>query len=133
MFHTSHSFAVPSSSPSTGKNSGPEAYVLIEAKLKPTELERFGSYASRVPSVVEKYGGQYIVLGGNHEPLEGDWGETRLVLHKWPNAECARQFWNSEEYRELKDLREGTGDFRIMLLEGLDKSDLEQQEEAESE
>lgn len=104
--------------------SSPEAYMIIEAKLKQSELGRFGIYATKVPSLVEKYGGEYIVLGGKHEPLEGEWGETRIVMHKWPNAESAKQFWNSEEYQELKKVREGTGDFRIMLVEGLDRSDL---------
>ena len=99
---------------------GPPAYVVIEAKLKQSEMERFVSYSSQVPSLVQKFGGEYIVLGGNHEPLEGEWEDTRLVMHKWPNAEMAKQFWDSVEYQELKKIREGTGDFRIMLVEGLD-------------
>jgi uncharacterized protein (DUF1330 family) len=104
---------------------GPPAYVVIEAKLKQSEMERFASYASKVLPLVEKYGGQYIVLGGRHEPLEGDWGETKVVLHKWPNAEMAKQFWDSDDYQEVKSIRDGTGEFRIMLVEGLDKEDLE--------
>ena len=65
------------------------------------------------------------MLGGEHEALEGEWGDTRIVVHRWPNADAARRFWNSEEYAELRKVREGTGDFRIMLLEGLEKEDLE--------
>lgn len=106
---------------------GPEAYVVVEARLKPSEAGRFmDSYASRVPALVAKYGGEYVVLGGRHEPLEGEWGETRLVLHRWPNAEMARRFWHSEEYREVKKGREGTGEFRVMLVEGLERGDLEE-------
>eukprot|EP01083_Nonionella_stella_P182769 658484_1 len=86
---------------------GPPAYVVIEAQLKQSEMERFGSYASQVPSLVQKFGGEYIVLGGKHEPLEGEWEDTRLVMHKWPNAEMAKQFWDSGEYQELKKIREG--------------------------
>ena len=106
--------------------SGAEAYIVIEAKLEKSELERFSDYASKVPLLVKKYGGEYIVLGGEHEPLEGEWGSTRIVIHRWPNAEMARQFWNSDEYKELKKVREGTGDFRIMLLEGLKKSGMDE-------
>eukprot|EP01083_Nonionella_stella_P088118 245396_1 len=107
--------------------SGPPAYVVIEAQLKQSEMERFASYASQVPSLVRKFGGEYIVLGGKHEPLEGEWEDTRLVMHKWPNAEMAKQFWDSVEYQELKKIREGTGDFRIMLVEGLDAASIEEQ------
>ena len=98
------------------------AYVVIEAKLKESEMERFGLYASQVPALVSKYGGEYLVLGGHHEALEGDWDTTRIVLHRWPSMVEARKFWDSDEYQELKKLREGTGEFRIMLLEGFDSN-----------
>ena len=100
------------------------AYIVIEAKLKESEMERFGQYASQVPALVARYGGEYLVLGGQHEPLEGNWDTTRIVLHRWPSVDEAKKFWNSDEYQELKKLREGTGEFRIMLLEGLDMSDI---------
>ncbi len=103
---------------------GPPAYIVIEAKLKQSEMERFATYASKVSPLVEKYGGEYVVLGGRHEALEGDWGETKVVLHKWPNSSMAKRFWNSEEYQEIKKIREGTGEFRIMMVEGLEKGDL---------
>ncbi len=130
------------------------AYILIEAKI--TDLEKFADYAAIVPSVVQQYGGEYIVLKGKHTPLEGDWGyanefdfssiisndnleesgdhgeeqeetislqempviETKIVIQKWPNEEMAKRFWYSSEYAQLKKLREGTGIFRIMLVEG---------------
>lgn len=101
----------------------PPCYVIIEAKLKHSELSRFGEYASKVPAVVSQYGGEYIVLGGNQFRLEGDWGETRIVMHKWPTTTMAKAFWNSKEYQEVKKLREGTGEFRIMLAEGLNEDD----------
>lgn len=107
-----------------GSLSGPPAYVVIEAQLKQSEMERFASYASQVPRLVQQFGGEYIVLGGKHETLEGEWGDTRLVMHKWPNAEMAKQFWDSDEYQELKKIRQGTGDFRIMLVEGLDEESI---------
>lgn len=137
--------------------SPPPAYMVIEAKI--TDLEQFSDYAKIVPSIVQKYGGEYIVLRGKHTPLEGEWGyddcddekvevdgneveveknvdmtqyfeglgmefefphvETKIVIIKWPNGDMAKQFWNSPEYAQVKKLREGTGIFRIMLLEGL--------------
>ena len=104
-------------------NDEPEAYMVTEAKLNQSKLEQFAIYAAKSSTIVRKYGGQYIVLGGEHTPLEGEWDTTRIVLHKWPNAATAKLFWYSNEYQELKKLRDGTGEFRIMLLEGLDRSD----------
>ena len=124
QFHPAHQFAAMTSL--TSHSAGPEAYIVIEAKLDPSHRERFASYASQVPALVAKYGGEYKVMGGTHEPLEGEWGATRIVMHRWPNAESAREFWHSEEYRELKKVREGTGDFRIILLEGLQRKELDE-------
>jgi len=104
--------------------------MIIEAKLNPTKLKGFmTNYASKVPPLITKYGGEYLILGGRHESLEGEWEDTKLVVHKWPNATMAKKFWNSEEYGEIKKGREGTGEFRIMLVEGLEVSDLEEEED----
>ncbi len=99
------------------------AYLVIEAVI--TDRGKFMSYAQRVPDVVSRFGGEYLVLGGDHEALEGEWGNVRLVVHRWPDMETARLFWNSPEYRDVRTLREGTGDFRVMLVEGCRQEELE--------
>ena len=94
------------------------AYLLVEAVI--TDRKKFTAYAQRVPDAVARAGGEYIVLGGEAEPLEGDWGDVRLVVHRWPDMAAARRFWHSDEYRKLKRLREGAGQFRVMLVDGCD-------------
>ena len=92
------------------------AYLVVEAVI--TDRKKFAAYAQRVPDAVARAGGEYIVLGGEAETLEGDWGEERLVVHRWPDMDAARRFWHSDEYRDIKRLREGTGRFRVMLVQG---------------
>ena len=99
------------------------AYLVVEAVI--TDREKFAAYAQRVPELVARFGGEYIVLGGAQEALEGDWGDVRLVVHRWPDMARARRFWNSPEYAEVRKLREGAGEFRVMLLEGRQKEELE--------
>jgi len=99
------------------------AYLVVEAEI--TDWEKFSAYARSVPSLVTRFGGEYLVLGGKAEALEGDWGGERLVVHRWPDMETARQFWNSAEYAEIRKLREGAGRFRVMLLEGHNAEALE--------
>lgn len=90
------------------------AYIIVEAII--TKPQEFSAYAQAVPAVVEQFGGVYRILGGEAEPLEGDWGQTRIVMHEWPSMEAARAFWSSEEYAAVKPLRAGTGEFRVMLV-----------------
>jgi len=99
------------------------AYIVVEATI--TQPEEFAAYAQAVPPVVAAYGGEYLALGGEQEALEGEWGDARVVIHRWPSLERARAFWYSDDYQSLKPLRAGTGTFRVTLVEGLQKEALE--------
>ena len=99
------------------------AYIIVEAEIH--DPEKFAAYAHVVPDIVAKHGGEYLVLGGQQNALEGEWGGTRLVMHRWPSAEQANAFWHSDAYAAAKPLREGTGTFRVMLVEGLQQTALE--------
>ena len=99
------------------------AYIIVEAVLH--DPERFSAYAQAVPAIVEEYGGEYLVLGGEQSSLEGEWGPTRVVMHRWPSADQARAFWQSDAYQAAKPLREGTGEFRVLLVDGLKRTHLE--------
>ena len=99
------------------------AYLVVEAVI--TDREKFVAYTQQVPALVAHFGGEYVALGGEAEALEGDWGDVRLVVHRWPDMAAARRFWHSPEYTEARKLREGAGEFRVMLLEGRGQEQLE--------
>ena len=99
------------------------AYLVVQAEL--TDSVRFRRYSEKVPQLVADFGGEYIVLGGKSEVLEGELDGVKLVIHRWPNMEAAKLFWNSPQYRDVKKLREGTGQFKVMLLEGRVRQHLE--------
>lgn len=92
------------------------AYMIIEARI--TDRERFMAYARATPDVVSRYGGEYVVMGGSQEALEGDDDGSRLVVSRWPDRAAALAFWHSAEYAAIKPLREGTGQFRVRLVDG---------------
>jgi uncharacterized protein (DUF1330 family) len=93
----------------------PPALMLIEADI--TDMERFREYTLAIIPIVQRFGGRYVVMRGARVDLEGDWGTTRIVVSEWPSMQVAQDFWNSPEYREAVKLREGTGTFRVTLLE----------------
>ena len=46
------------------------AYIIVEAEIH--DPEKFAAYARVVPDIVAKHGGEYLVLGGQQNALEGD-------------------------------------------------------------
>jgi uncharacterized protein (DUF1330 family) len=96
------------------------AYLLVEAEV--TDRDRFTLYAKKVRELVGRHGGEYLVIGGPIELLEtedrSDNGRT-IVISRWPSRQSARDFWNSSEYRELKQLRKDAARVRVRLTRGL--------------
>jgi uncharacterized protein (DUF1330 family) len=80
------------------------AYFLVDVReiKDPTRVEE---YRARVAPVVEKFGGRYLVTGGPFEVVEGEWRPVFPVLVEFPSMEQARRWYDSDDYRELKQLR----------------------------
>jgi uncharacterized protein (DUF1330 family) len=97
-----------------------KAFMWIEATL--TDPLGFAEYGKRMVELVPRHGGRYVVFRGEREALEGEFGDTRVVVSEWPSMQAARSFWHSDAYAEVRKLREGTGIFRVLLLESLDAS-----------
>ncbi|HEX2279973.1 MAG TPA: DUF1330 domain-containing protein [Candidatus Tectomicrobia bacterium] len=93
------------------------AYVI--AQLTITDPEGFETYRNMVPATIAKYGGKFVVRGGNVETLEGHWDTQRLVIIEFENAERAKQWWASEDYREAKQLRQRTAKTQLIVVEGV--------------
>jgi len=94
------------------------AYVVVEVRI--TDPERAARYAAVSPATVERYGGRYLARGGAISVLEGGWDPKRLVVIEFPSIEKAREWYDSPEYREVRRLREGAGEWRVLLVEGVD-------------
>lgn len=85
-----------------------------------TDFERFmATYQVGVGPLIERFGGEYLHVGQDLKMLEGDFPEGGgSVISKWPDRAAALAFWNSPEYAEVKKLREGTGTFQVVLVDG---------------
>ena len=80
------------------------AYFLVDI-LAIKDAAKMERYRSQVSPVVEKFGGRYLAIGGPFHVVEGSYQPTFPVLVQFPSMEDARRWYDSEEYRELKELR----------------------------
>jgi uncharacterized protein (DUF1330 family) len=92
------------------------AYFVVNLDIR--DPERFERYRAGVPAVIERYGGRYLVRGGELHRVEGDLGLKRLVILEFPSAEAARRFYDSPEYAPLLKLRQESAASDIVLVEG---------------
>jgi uncharacterized protein (DUF1330 family) len=93
------------------------AYVVAEVEI--VNPEGYKTYTQQVGATVEKYGGRFLVRGGQAHPLEGEWPEVRRVIIEFPSVDRARQWWDSTEYAEPKKLRRANSKGRLLLIEGV--------------
>ena len=92
------------------------AYLVITAQLHDRDafIRGYGPVAARF---TQEFGGEYLLRAPGLEVLEGEHPGGSLVVSLWPNKQSALAFWNSEEYAEAKQLREGIADCQVLLVE----------------
>jgi uncharacterized protein (DUF1330 family) len=93
------------------------AYVIVDINV--TDPVRYEDYKRLAAPTVELYGGKYIARGGKTETLEGDWLPTRLVILQFDTMEQAKNWLNSTEYSEARNLRHQTASSQMVVIEGV--------------
>ena len=93
------------------------AYVIAEIDI--TDPKAYEEYRDKVPGVIARYGGKYIVRGGKTEPLEGGWSPKRVAMLEFPTMEQALKWYRSPEYAPLIKLRQKASRGKMILVEGL--------------
>jgi len=84
-----------------------------------TDPARFAEYLEKVPAIIARHGGRYVVRGGATYPLEGDLGVRRMIMLEFETRAAAEAFYYGEDYAPLKKLRIETSDSQIMFVDAL--------------
>lgn len=94
-----------------------KAYNIVNI-LRIHDKDKFDQYvAGHLPSI-EQYGGKFLVKGYPGEVLEGSWESNLMVIHEFPSMTRFKAWYNSEEYRPWKELRQSCADVNAILTEG---------------
>jgi uncharacterized protein (DUF1330 family) len=94
------------------------AYLIVEMHI--TDLEQYKHYMALAPAAVKAFGGEYLVRGGKHEALEGDWKPHRVAMLRFPSFEQAKAFYDSAQYAAIRARRAGATEyFNSVLVEGI--------------
>ncbi len=93
------------------------AYMIVD--LDVSDAVAYEEYKTKVPALIQKHGGKYLVRGGKLTILEGDWKPTRLVLFEFPNTAAVQVLFDDPEYQPLKALRQRVAKTDVVVVEGL--------------
>ena len=93
------------------------AYVVVDVEV--TDPAAFEEYRQQVPATIARYGGRYIVRGGQTQTLEGHWDPKRVVILEFPDRAAARAWWSSQEYAGAKALLQRCARSQLIIVDGV--------------
>jgi uncharacterized protein (DUF1330 family) len=94
------------------------AFYLV-ADIEVTDPELYEEYREKVAPIIEKFGGRYLVRGGDVTAGEGGWAPTRVVILEFPSQEAANTWATSDEYAPVADIRHRAATSRSFGVEGV--------------
>lgn len=96
------------------------AFAILDIEIR--DMERFREYMDLVKPAIEAVGGRYLVRGGAHKVVEGNWFPRRLVVLEFPGMDDLLNFYLSDEYQALKTLRhQSSTTHAAVAVEGIEE------------
>jgi len=100
------------------ENVMPAAYVIVEMQI--SDPKRYEEYMAAAPATIAAAGGEYVIRGGRHETLEGDWQPARVAVLKFTSYEKAKAWYDGEAYRTVRGKRAAATEyFNMIVVEGV--------------
>lgn len=94
------------------------AYLIVQVNV--TDMDTYSEYMKLTPNILAKYGGKFVVRGGEKVTLEGPEMTNRLVLVKFDSVEAAKTMYYSEEYQAAIQVRKDAAEASFVVVEGLE-------------
>ncbi|MGW0787168.1 DUF1330 domain-containing protein [Streptomyces sp. NPDC002911] len=92
------------------------AYVIVNVDV--LDQEAGLAYAAVAQKSILGYGGQYLVAGPTPQPVEGTWASSRFMVIAFPDMDRIREWYDSPEYRQAREIREGKARVGMLFVEG---------------
>ena len=91
----------------------------VIAQIEVTNPENYKDYLAKVTDIVKKFDGEFLVRGGEFEHVEGEWKYSRNIIVKFPSYERALEWYNSEEYKPVRQIRIDNSNTNQIIIKGL--------------
>jgi uncharacterized protein (DUF1330 family) len=95
-----------------------EMTVYVIADIEVNDRDAYAEYQKKVPAIIEKYGGRYLVRGGDVTVIEGEWQPSRIVVLEFPSQAELQRFAKSPEYAPVAAIRHRATKSNSFVVEG---------------
>ncbi|HEV2605963.1 MAG TPA: DUF1330 domain-containing protein [Microvirga sp.] len=89
------------------------------ARVDVHNTEAYKDYVASNGVAFAKFGGRFLVRGGQFENPQGT-SRSRNVVIEFPSYEVALECWNSPEYKAAKAKQQGGAEMDMVIIEGYD-------------
>jgi uncharacterized protein (DUF1330 family) len=89
------------------------------ARVDVHNTEAYKDYVASNGVAFAKFGGRFLVRGGQFENPQGT-SRSRNVVIEFPSYEAALECWNSPEYKAAKAKQQGGAEMDMVIIEGYD-------------
>jgi uncharacterized protein (DUF1330 family) len=93
------------------------AYVIYQGEV--LDAKRYDEYKTKAAASILAAGGRYLVRGGDVEVLEGEAPAGRTVVLEFPSRQAAVDWYRSDEYTEIRKIRDGVARARMYVAQGV--------------
>ena len=84
-----------------------------------TDMDRYKAYVAANAEPLRKFGGRFLVRGGQYEAVEGV-ARSRNAVVEFPSYQAALDCWKSPEYQAAIKLRVPVSTIELVVVEGYD-------------
>ncbi len=93
------------------------AYAIIMVRVDKPDI--YEEYTSRTPPIVKRYGGRFLVRGGEVDTIEGEVFKDRLVILEFPSKQSIHDFFSDPEYQAAAEYRKASSEAHILVINGV--------------
>ena len=93
------------------------AYVIVRVEV--TDPAQYRKYTDKTPATIARFGGRFLVRGGESATLEGPQETRRIVILEFPSLERAKAWYASDDYQTVKTLRADAAQGELLVVNGV--------------
>ena len=90
----------------------------VIAQIEVSDAEKFKEYQSLAKGTAEKFGGEFVVRGGNMNVVEGKC-LPRVIIIRFPSFQAANDWYASNTYSKAKQVSQISAKSNFIIVEGV--------------